>query len=368
MKILQLTVHFSPNLGGVETHLDDLIRGLADKKHQVFVLTYRPLSVKTDWKFWQEDKGVQILRLPWLPGWFNKLSKIPAGEFFYLVPGLFIVLPFILLFFRPNVIHSHGLSAGFVGAFWGKIFGIRTVLSTHSIYHFPKSGAFTAMAKWIFQTNEYNLCLSNQSAKELVDLGVSPQKVGRFTYWVDLDKFKSVPDAKRKIGWVGRFVVLFVGRLVSEKGIPELLQAAKLFKKGIDLKIAGSGPLESKVGKYYIGRISQADLPAYYSAADIVIVPSTHDEGFGRVIIEALACGTPIVAANRGAIPEAMDNSVGRLIDITPENINNTIVYFHKNAKKLLSMSKKAREFSVVRYSDVNINKIIASYVKIQSL
>ena len=138
MKILQLTVHFSPNLGGVETHLDDLVQGLIKKNHKVFVLTYRPLSIKADWKVWQTERGVQILRLPWLPGWFNKLSKVPTGEFFYLVPGLFIVLPLILFFFRPNVIHAHGLSAGFAGAFWGKIFGIRTVISTHSIYHFPK--------------------------------------------------------------------------------------------------------------------------------------------------------------------------------------------------------------------------------------
>lgn len=363
MKILQLTVHFSPNLGGVETHLDDLVQGLANKNHQVFVLTYRPLSVKTDWKFWQEEKGVQILRLPWLTGWFNKLSKIPAGEFLYLVPGLFIALPFILLFIRPKVIHAHGLSAGLVGIFWGRVFGIRTVISTHSVYHFPSSGLYRHFAKLIFSSADSNLCLSNQSQRELVDLGVDSVRIHRFTYWVDLDKFKPVTNAKSKLGWAGQFIVLFVGRLVPEKGIPELLKAAKQFEKGISLKIAGSGPLQSEVKDYYIGRLSQSDLALYYSAADVVIVPSTHDEGFGRVIIESLACGTPVIAANRGAIPEAMNNTVGKLIDITSQNIVKTVNYYYSHPAVLSRLAKSARQFAVNHYGHTNLNQITFVYV-----
>ncbi|TSC88409.1 MAG: glycosyltransferase [Microgenomates group bacterium Gr01-1014_16] len=360
MKILQLSVHFSPNLGGVETHLDDLVSGLIHKKHQVFVLTYRPLSVKTDWKVWETRPGLQTLRLPWLPGWFNKLSQIPAGEFLYLVPGLFIALPFVLLFFRPNVIHAHGLSAGFAASFWGRIFGIRTVISTHSIYNFPKQGFYRTIAKWIFSAASYNLCLSNQSIKELVSLGV--KKVGRFTYWVNLQKFKPIPRAKAKLGWEGQFIVLFVGRLVPEKGIPELLEAAKKFKPGISLKIAGSGPLEAQVKKYYIGRISQDMLPLYYSAADLTIVPSTHDEGFGRVIIESLACGTPVIAANRGAVPEAMNNTIGKLITITPQNVAKTINHYYESSNDLLKLSKKARAYALKRYGDHNADQIVLAY------
>lgn len=354
MKILQLSVHFSPNLGGVETHLDDLVNELS-KKYSVFVLTYCPLSVREEWKIWEDKKNLHILRLPWVSGLFNRLSKIPAGEFLYLVPGLFIVLPFVLLLFRPKVIHAHGLSAGFVGVFWGRLFNIRTVISTHSMYDFPKNGLYSAIAKRIFTTADYNLCLSNQSVRELINLGVPSQKVGRFTYWVNLQKFKPIPESKNK----NKFTVLFVGRLVAEKGIPELLAAARLFEPGIILKIAGSGPLESLVKDYYVGRIPQDKLPELYSSADVVIVPSTHEEGFGRVIIESLACGTPVIAANRGAIPEAMDNSVGCLIDITPENIAKKINYYFNNSNILTKMSLQARPFAIIRYGSENINQII---------
>ncbi len=364
MKVLQLTVHFSPNLGGVETHLDDLVKELTELKHQVFVLTYRPLSTNSVWSMWEKRPLLKILRLPWLPGLFNKLSTYPTLEFLYLAPGLFITLPFILILSRPQVIHSHGLVAGFVATFWGRLFNIRTVNSTHSIYHFPNSGLYRTLARYVFLTTNQTLCLSNQSLSEVLSLGVPADRVHRFTYWVDLEKFRphdKLP-CKRKLGWKGKITVLFVGRLVAEKGIPQLLQAAQLFRKGIDLKIAGSGPLESTLGKYYVGRISQDILPIYYSAADIVVVPSTHEEGFGRVILESLACGTPVVAANRGAIPEAVDESVGMLIDITPQNIAQAVNTLSADAKMRSKLANAAIAFAKTRYSHRNISAITDSY------
>jgi glycosyltransferase involved in cell wall biosynthesis len=109
MKILQLTVHFAPNVGGVETHLNDLMEELRKKDHQVFVLTYRPISSKVNWKLFENKKNLRIFRIPWFPGLFYKLANKPILEFFYLSLGLFIALPFTLLMFRPRVIHAHGL-------------------------------------------------------------------------------------------------------------------------------------------------------------------------------------------------------------------------------------------------------------------
>ncbi len=369
MKVLQLTVHYHPNLGGVETHLLDLVGELLRKNYQVFVLTYRPLSVRAKWTILEKSSLLTVLRIPWLPGLFNRLSLYPMWEFLYLFPGLFLLLPFILLVFRPDVIHAHGLVAAFVGVIWGRLFGIRVVISTHSIYHFPPTGLYRWLARVVFESAGYNLCLSNQSVTELKTLGVSNKKVGRFTYWVDLQKFRPLnkQKCKKELGWSNQFVVLFLGRLVAEKGVPELLQAAKLFASQIRLVIAGSGPLESLVKRYYIGRISQDRLPVYYSASDVVVVPSTHEEGFGRVILESLACGAPVVAANRGAIPEAMDETVGRLITINPKNIADTINFLSKNKRRLNKYSKNARDFAQSKYNSSNLNEITHAYLNIDS-
>lgn len=360
MKVLQLTAHFPPNVGGVETHLSDLVKALVKRDWEVFVLTYRPLTTDAKWNIYEKEKKVEIFRVPWLPNLFYQLIKYPALEFLYLLPGLFFTAPLVIFFKNPDIVHAHGLVAGFVGVFWGKLFGKRVIISTHSIYNFPKKGFYKNFVKWIFNNTDIALGLSSQAVSEIKSLAPGAD-ARQFTYWIDLNKFK-VQRAKLK---VKKFTVLFVGRLIEEKGILELMQAAKVWNKNITLRIIGSGPLEKEIqSSIYLGRVDYDQLPLYYSAADVLIVPSVHEEGFGRVILEALACGTPIIGANRGAIPEAMDESVGKLIDVSPRNIKNAVEYFFKNRDKLKKLARNCRAFAERRYSEKNVEKIIGAYQK----
>ncbi len=368
MRILQLTSHFAPNMGGVETHLTDLVSALTKRRHKVFVLTYRPLTTKTSWKLYEKKVGLEILRIPWFPGFFYKLVSSPILEFLYLLPGLFVITPFVIFLKSIQVIHGHGLVAGAVSVFWGKIFGKKVLVSTHSIYHFPKKSFYRDFVKWIFLNADYLLALSGQSANEISSLGIPREKIGMFTYWINLDKFKPKENAKEKLGWNGKFVVLFVGRLIEEKGLLELLKAFGKWDEAITLAIAGSGPLEKRVSRIkennfvYLGKVDQDDLPLYYSAADLLVVPSIHEEGFGRVILESLACGTPVIGSKRGAIPEAMDKTVGELIRITPEKIKEVVEYFYKNSDRLKKLSRNTREFAEKNYSEKNVEEIIKAY------
>jgi len=369
MKVLQLTVHFPPNTGGVETHLSDLVGELVKRKFDVFVLTYRPLVANARWKVWESKKNLKILRLPWIKGLYYKTIYNSILAFIYTFPGLFLALPFVILFFNPDVIHSHGVVAGFVGTIWGKVFGKRVIISAHNIYHFPKHGLYRQLVQTMFNKSDGVLTLAELSKNEVISLGVDRKKVNKFTYWLDLEKFRVIKSAKDKLGWKG-FDVLFVGRLVTEKGIPELLEAAKSWDEGINLYIAGTGPLEQEIKNQkskiqnmnYLGRVDNDNLPLYYSAADIVIIPSTHEEGFGRVILESLACGTPVIGSNRGAIPEAMDESVGKLIDVIPKNIRQAVEYYHDNPEKLANLARNTRTFAEEKYSNKNIDQIIQLY------
>lgn len=370
MNVLQLTAHFRPNIGGVETHLTDLVNALTKRGWEVFVLTYKPLTTKASSKIYERDKLLTILRIPWLSNLFYILVPYPFLEFIYLLPGLFFITPLVLIFKNPNVIHAHGLVAGFVGVFWGRLFRKRVVISTHSIYSFPKMGFYRKFVTLIFKNANYNLGLSRQAAKEIESLGVSSSKVDNFTYWIDLAKFNKVKDAKNKLGWKEKFIVLFVGRLISEKGVEVLLESVRSWDKDISLKIIGSGPLVTRVREIasklpnvkYIEGIDSEILPLYYSGSDLLIVPSVSEEGFGRVILESLACETPVIGSNRGAIPEAMDETVGKLINMTAENIKDAVGYFYKNPDKLRRLSKNTRRFAERRYSEKNAEKIIKSY------
>lgn len=370
LKVLQLSVHFPPNVGGVETHLWDLVTYLSKKEWQVFVLCYKPLSAKGNWKIYERLGSIEIFRIPWIDGLFYKFIQYPKLEFLYLFPGLFIFTPVLLLLRRPKVIHAHGIVAGFVAAIWGKLFNLRIIISTHSLYTFPKNGLYSIFAKFIFKRANKVLCLSEKSYEEIKGLGLDEKKLTVFTYWIDLNKFRNKKNTKKDYNWEGKFIVLFVGRLVAEKGIRILLDSVKSWDKRIDLVLAGIGPLEEKIKKeasknakiHFLGKVDQDDLPNLYSAADILIVPSVAEEGFGRVIMESLACSTPVIASNKGAITEAMDESVGELIDITAENIKNAVENLFKDKARIEKFKKNTREFVERRYSEDNAVIITKSY------
>lgn len=373
MRLLQISAHFSPNVGGIETHLDDLVRVLVNKNFDVFILTYSPLTTKTTWKILESGKNLTIFRIPWIAGLFYKLVRWPILEFLYLLPGLLLLTPFVILVFNPKVIHANGLVAGFVGVFWGKIFEKKVLISTHSIYGFPRKGLYRKFVAFIFKNSDWCLGLSKQATEEIESLGISKSKVKSFTYWIDLEKFKKVTNAKNRLGWKEKFVVLFVGRLVPEKGLELLLESVKKWDKGISLKIIGSGPLEKKVKEVsskqsnveFIDGVDHDSLPKYYSGSDILIVPSTSEEGFGRVILESLACGTPVIGSDRGAIHEAMDNTVGKLIEVSPKNIKMEVEYFYSHRIKLKQLSEKARTFAERRYSEKNAETITDLYKQV---
>jgi glycosyltransferase involved in cell wall biosynthesis len=372
MRILELTSHYSPNVGGVETHLTDLVTELLNHKNKVFVLTYIPLTTKAKYRMVELRPNLKVLRISWIPGLFYKLVDKPLLEFIYLLPGLFFVTPFVLITNNFDVIQAHGLVAGFVGGVWGKVFGKRVVVTTHSEYEFPEKGLYRNFAKWIFSNANCVLTLSNKSKLEVNKLGINEDKIKVFTYWIDLNKFKNIKDAQKKLGWSG-FSVLFVGRLVEEKGIKVLINSAKSWNKNINLVIIGAGPLEDYCEKAaknnenikFLGKVGNELMPIYYSSVDIVIVPSIHEEGFGRVILESLACGTPVIAANRGGIKEAMDETVGSLININEKNIKKEVERYYKDQKLLQKKAKNSRKFAEKNYSNKNVELIVEQLGKI---
>jgi len=379
-EVLLVTIGFSPNIGGIETHFDDLISALDKRGWKTWVLTYKPITTKVKANFIEKrGKNNVIYRIPWIGGVFYNLVQNPLLEFLYLTPGLLFALPVFLLIKGKNlkVIHSHGLVSGFVSVIWGRIFNKKVLTTTHSIYHFPKVGLYRNFAKWIFNNSDEILTLSSQSKKEVEDLGIESEKVRIFTYWIDLKKFRHTGSKEKSrsiIGLKNEFTVLFVGRLVKEKGVLVLLDAVSRWNTKICLVIAGTGPLEKEIKNQkskiknliFLGRIDNDKLPLYYSAADVVIVPSIHEEGFGRVILESLACGIPVIGSRRGAIPEAMDTSVGKFIDVSPQNIKESVEYFYKNPNELFKLSKNARRFAEMHYSEENIQVIIDSYLSKQ--
>ncbi len=370
--ILLITTPFRPNIGGVETHLDDLIKQGVKAGYDFTILTYQPLVTEAYGEIFEKHQGFRVFRIPWLRmNLFLILEKYPILEFIYLFPALFLTGLFLLLFnqYKVEVIHAQGLIAGAVGLILGKIFNKKTIISTHSIYNFPKSGLYFEFAKFLFSKSDKVLCLSHQSKQEILDLGVDDSRVEVFTYWVDQTVFHPLLKKESKNSRV--LTCLFVGRLVNGKGIPELLEAAaNMLNNKVKFVIVGDGPLAELIRDIskkltnikFEGKIDNKELVKYYNAADVLLVPSTHEEGYGRVILEALCCGVPIIATNRGGVKEYINQKIGILIDVSPANINNAIISFINNPDSLKSMSKEAYNYAKIHFNEKNCQIIFRNY------
>ncbi len=139
---------------------------------------------------------------------------------------------------------------------------------------------------------------------------------------VDVELFRPLDRAqcRRELGWDG-FTVGYVGRLVERKGLLDAVEALAILPSDVRLVFAGSGEfqpeLERRVAE--LGKESQVQflearpleaLPPVMNALDALLLPSrtvpSWKEQFGRVIIEAQACGTPVIGSDSGAIPEVI--------------------------------------------------------------
>ena len=271
-----------------------------------------------------------------------------------------------------SVIHAQGLVAGAVGLFLGKLFRKKIIISTHSVYSFPGEGVYSQFVKFLFSHASVVLTLSKQSKNEVLRLGIPESKVRVFTYWVDQKVFRQInkSEARKEINLpLNKFICLFVGRLVLVKGVRELLEAAKLTPE-IVFVITGDGPLAEEVrdsanenqNVIFIGPLNNKEVAICYNAADVLILPSIHEEGFGRVILESLSSGTPVIGSDRGAIPEVLDDKVGILIDINPLSIKKTVEHLAHDRIHLQRLTTNARSYALSKFSEINADAIIKHY------
>ena len=351
--VLIITPFFFPNIGGVETHLSDLTTELAKQNYQVYVQTYSPLTTPENYQPFEVSKNLYIRRYRWFGGnLFHILEKYPLLDFLYLTPYLFIrtFLWLIANHKKIQTIHSHGFNAAFIGVIFSKIFHLRHITSTHAIYDHI-GNLSQKLVRYTLTQTDHILCLSNASKKQLISWGVNPAKVSTYRYWIDLDRFSpaKLPN---------KFTFIFVGRLIVKKGINLYLKLAHQFPQ-FNFLVVGTGPELSTVKKcpdvQYHGTNPQ------YHFASALITPSLYAEGYGRVVMEAVACGLPVLASNLGGLPEALDNSVAILVKPSLKN-------FSQSIKKICqpeiyqNLQKNCRQYALNKFSSKNISLITSWY------
>lgn len=153
--------------------------------------------------------------------------------------------------------------------------------------------------------------------------GTPRESIRRVPAGIDYDIFcpGDRAQARRRLGLGGEPLLLTVRNLRPRMGLELFLEAAVIVRRAypkLQAVVAGSGPLEQTVRRAavdrglsdavrFVGRVPDAELPAYYQAADVFVLPSRELEGLGLVLIESLACGTPCAGTPVGGIPEVLN-------------------------------------------------------------
>ncbi|MDA0163863.1 glycosyltransferase family 4 protein [Solirubrobacter ginsenosidimutans] len=183
-----------------------------------------------------------------------------------------------------------------------------------------KVAAKRALERAVYRRADHAVVLTSAFKRVLVErYGVKPWIVAVEPPGVDLERFSlGSPAAARERFGLGNeaFVAVAVRRLVPRMGLEVLLDAWEdarpSLPPGSTLLIAGDGPLRGALeeragtGVQILGRIGEDELTDLYRAADVGVVPTLAHEGFGLVVIEAAACGTPSIVTAVGGLPEAV--------------------------------------------------------------
>jgi glycosyltransferase involved in cell wall biosynthesis len=238
---------------------------------------------------------------------------------------------------RPHVVHTHTSKAGFLGRLAARLTRVPVAIHQphgHVFYGYwsgRRTGTYVALERLAARWCDRIVTLTDRGAEEHLARGIGrPEQ-----YWTvpsgvptaDIrERAIERADARRALGLAsGAFVIAAVGRLVPIKGFDLLVAALPAVLAHVPearLVIIGDGPERGRLdaAARSLGIADRVAMPGarldavrLLSAADVLAAPS-RNEGMGRVLVEAMALGVPVVATVVGGIPDVVDDECGRLV------------------------------------------------------
>lgn len=329
LRIAMLSIHSSPigplgtlNTGGMSVYVHELARWLGAAGHRVDIFTYAPGQRREITLF----PGVRLIHLN------GKSGRIAKEQLPNYLQQVFDALEAYRLSqdLIYDLVHSHYWLSGVVGAMaqthWScphlTMFHTLGMLKnkTDSAENEPDH-RIAHERKLVRSADGIVVPARKERDNLLLDYYAASEKISVIPCGVNLEQFRPLDRTATRAA-IGLTqddpIALYVGRFAPLKGLDILLAAVARLKERLpNLKLlvaGGDGPQstgtldlieQSKhlgIGQQvaFVGRIEHDDLPNYYNAADLLVVPS-HYESFGLVVLEALACGTPVAATRFGA-------------------------------------------------------------------
>lgn len=364
-----------------------LMREISKQGHEVHVLA--PYAGKKT-KYMLE--GVHVERFHYFyPKRFQKLCG-RSGMIDNVKEGFLVkfqVLTFLLFnsinslseFKDMDLIHVHWLIPNGLGALLVKKFRKIPYISTvygEEVYLSNRYKLGFSLKSFIDNSSK-SIAISEATLNSCIDIGLKKEKFEIIPFGVDTDFYRPLKILKKE----KTFQILAVGYLIERKGFEYLIKAMKNILKEHDtvqLTIVGSGPLEKKLKELIkelklqdnvkiMKNVSDNELLHLYNSSDLFVLPSIVDsqgntEGLGVVLLEAMACGLPVIGSDIGGIPDIIQNNETGLL--VPEK---DISGLSRAVLNLIENENLRKKFAINGYDRVKAKfsweKIAENYIKI---
>ena len=363
MKILMLTWEYPPRVvGGIARVVYDLSRTLIKDGHDVTVVTYKD----GDAPYFEDDKGVKVYRVDnYMINPNNFIDWIMQLNFNLIAKANEIIAE------QGNfdVIHAHDWLVAYAAKTLKNSYNIPIVATIHATESGRNSGIHDETQRYINDT-EWMLTYeasevivnSNYMKNELQRLfGLPYEKINVVPNGVNLNLFNGVErdyTFRRRFAMDNEKIILFMGRLVYEKGVQHLISAMPKILNGYHdskLVICGKGgmleELQAQANNlgisnkvYFAGYMSGKDVQKMYKAADIAVFPSTY-EPFGIVALEAMLSENPVVVSDIGGLNEIVQHRENGMKAYcgNPNSIADSILELLYDHKLCADITKKAK-------------------------
>lgn len=322
MKILMITPSYDPILGGTETVVKNLTIHLNEIGIHTDIITFNmDKKWKPKWKYEIiKENGFKIYRVPAL----NLFTKMPNPIAYFLKVNLIPDPRYLRILKEYDILHYHDdVDLSF------PIFSRRIrkpkLLHCHTLINSYQYYSKNIFLKYIFKnTFDLHLAVSNQVAKLAKELGANQVRV--LPNGVNFNKLSYTKEVRDPN------LILYVGRFEPRKGIDVLLNSLDFLEKPVTLVLIGSSlknqyykkileMVSVKNKKHSVihkANVSDSELLKWYHKASIFVCPSL-SESFGIVNIEAMACGTPVIASDIEGIRDIVYNGKNGIL-VTPND------------------------------------------------
>jgi glycosyltransferase involved in cell wall biosynthesis len=319
MKIAMVAPYYAPHVGGVESHVHDMAKYMVDQGDHVTVLTSRydkhlpALERREGIIVRRVPTAIEALRTPFMPRVHQEIldgdwdivhshTPPPFTAYFACTAAEARGIPHVLTYHCDDEITLPAIGPVLV-ALYRESLGRWTLAHSTQVVVSTESYARTSRLVWRYDP-------------EVIGAAIDAK---RFSPMVDGSKVRThlrIPPPEEG------HMVLYVGRLVPHKGVEFLLEAVPKLRPSAHLVVVGTGPWGATLGRRaemmgvadrvtFAGAVPFSELPQYYRAADITVLPSiSRLEAFGLVGLEGMASERPVVLSDIPGVREVIEDGV----------------------------------------------------------